>query len=106
MRTSRDGDSPRALLSVVVPCFDEEAFIGETHRRLVAILQTVPELVYRENSGKERCPVQGWNIWMVTSPDPSGRTTFTSLEDSRNFVNVLWPCFLKSKPGSIRRMVS
>ena len=35
---------PRALLSVVVPCFDEEAVIGETHRRLVATLQSVPEL--------------------------------------------------------------
>ena len=32
------------LLSVVVPCFDEEAVIRETHRRLVAILETVPEL--------------------------------------------------------------
>ena len=33
-----DGGSPRALLSVVVPCCDEEAGIGETHRRLIAIL--------------------------------------------------------------------
>ena len=32
------------LLSVVVPCFDEEAVIRETHRRLVATLETVPEL--------------------------------------------------------------
>ena len=39
-----DGGNPRALLSVVVPCFDEEAVIGETHRRLVATLQSVPEL--------------------------------------------------------------
>ena len=39
-----DGGNPRALLSVVVPCCDEEAVIGETHRRLVATLQSVPEL--------------------------------------------------------------
>ena len=39
-----NGGSPRALLSVVVPCCDEEAVIGETHRRLVATLQSVPEL--------------------------------------------------------------
>ena len=32
------------LLSVVVPCFDEEAVIRETHRRLAATLETVPEL--------------------------------------------------------------
>ena len=32
------------LLSVVVPCFDEEAVLRETHRRLVATLETVPEL--------------------------------------------------------------
>ena len=36
--------STRVLLSVVVPCFDEEAVIRETHRRLVATLETVPEL--------------------------------------------------------------
>ena len=36
--------APGALLSVVVPCFDEEAVIGKTHRRLVATLETVPEL--------------------------------------------------------------
>ena len=32
------------LLSIVVPCFDEEAVIRETHRRLAATLETVPEL--------------------------------------------------------------
>ena len=36
--------STRVLLSVVVPCFDEEAVLRETHRRLVATLETVPEL--------------------------------------------------------------
>jgi len=32
------------LLSVVVPCFNEEAVIRETHRGLVAALEKVPEL--------------------------------------------------------------
>ena len=36
--------STRVLLSIVVPCFDEEAVIRETHRRLAATLETVPEL--------------------------------------------------------------
>ena len=34
----------RALLSVVVPCFDEEAVVPETHRRLAAVLGEVPDL--------------------------------------------------------------
>ena len=32
------------LLSVVAPCFNEEAVLRETHRRLVATLEAVPEL--------------------------------------------------------------
>ena len=39
-----DGGSPRALLSVVLPCFNEEAVLRETHRRLVSTLEGVPEL--------------------------------------------------------------
>ena len=31
-----------SLLSVVVPCFDEEAVFSETHRRLVAALERIP----------------------------------------------------------------
>ena len=31
-------------LSVVIPCFDEEAVIRKTHGRLVAVLEAVPEL--------------------------------------------------------------
>ena len=33
-----------ALLSVVVPCFEEEAVLPESHRRLAAVLAGVPEL--------------------------------------------------------------
>ena len=36
--------APGTLLSVVVPCFDEEAVVRETHRRLVATLESVPDL--------------------------------------------------------------
>ena len=37
-------EAARVLLSIVVPCFNEEAVIRETHRRLVATLDTVPDL--------------------------------------------------------------
>ena len=37
-------DRAGTLLSVVVPCFNEEAVIGETHRQLVSALEQVPEL--------------------------------------------------------------
>ena len=37
---------PATLLSVVIPCFNEEAAIGETHRRLVATLDAVPEFTF------------------------------------------------------------
>ena len=45
------------LLSVVVPCFDEEAVIRETHRRLTAVLGEVPdldfELVYVDDGSRD-----------------------------------------------------
>ena len=47
----------RTLLSVVVPCYDEEMIIGETHRRLVAALETVPaldfELIYVDDGSHD-----------------------------------------------------
>ena len=51
----------RALLSVVVPCFDEEAVIGEAHRRLAAALGTLPggmdfELVYVDDGSRDATP--------------------------------------------------
>ena len=49
--------APADRLSVVVPCFDEEAVIGETHRRLVATLEAVPdldfELVYVDDGSRD-----------------------------------------------------
>ena len=45
------------LLSVVVPCFDEEAVLAETHRRLVAALERVPaagfEIVYVDDGSRD-----------------------------------------------------
>ena len=47
----------RPLLSVVVPCFDEATVISETHRRLVAVLDTVPdldfELIYVDDGSRD-----------------------------------------------------
>ena len=46
-----------ARLSVVVPCFNEEAVIRETHRHLVAALEKVPhldfELVYVDDGSRD-----------------------------------------------------
>ena len=47
----------RSLLSVVVPCFDEEAVVRETHSRLIAVLGEVPdldfELVYVDDGSRD-----------------------------------------------------
>ena len=47
----------RTFLSVVVPCFNEEMVIGETHRRLVATLENVPaldfELIYVDDGSRD-----------------------------------------------------
>ena len=47
----------RALLSVVVPCLDEEAVIAETHRRLAATLEQAPgvdfEIVYVDDGSRD-----------------------------------------------------
>lgn len=50
--------APKALLSVVVPCFDEEAVIELTHQRLVAVLGADPtldlEIVYVNDGSRDR----------------------------------------------------
>lgn len=49
------GSAP--LLSVVVPCFDEEAVVAETHRRLAAALEQAPgvdfEIVYIDDGSRD-----------------------------------------------------
>lgn len=38
--------SPRKLLSVVVPCLDEEKVIRRTYNRLVEVLESIPDIEY------------------------------------------------------------
>lgn len=51
----------RTLLSVVVPCFNEEAVIQETHRRLGAVLNDLSamdyEIVYVDDGSRDRTPL-------------------------------------------------
>ena len=48
---------PPALLSIVIPCFDEETVIGETHRRLVATLEAILglgfEILYVDDGSRD-----------------------------------------------------
>ena len=44
MKADRTNPDVPTSLSVVIPCFDEEAVIRKTHGRLVAVLEAVPEL--------------------------------------------------------------
>ena len=52
-----EGGRVRSLLSVVVPCFNEEEVLLETHRRLVAALEEIPdldfELVYVDDGSRD-----------------------------------------------------
>jgi dolichol-phosphate mannosyltransferase len=51
----------RMLLSVVVPCFNEEEVIQETHRRLTAVLRTLDdadyEIIYVDDGSRDRTPL-------------------------------------------------
>lgn len=53
----RDGE---ALMSVVLPCFNEEAVLPETHRRLVNVLEKIPslgfELIYVDDGSHDATP--------------------------------------------------
>ena len=55
--SSREKSPSFVLLSVVVPCFNEEAVIPETHRRLVNVLENVPgidfEIVYVDDGSHD-----------------------------------------------------
>ena len=60
MGTSRMGgtESIRGLLSVVIPCFNEEVVIQTTHRRLIESLERIPkldlEIVYIDDGSRDR----------------------------------------------------
>jgi polyisoprenyl-phosphate glycosyltransferase len=47
----------RKLLSVVVPCYDEETVIAETHRRLAEVVDAIPEmsaeLIYVDDGSRD-----------------------------------------------------
>ena len=51
----------RQLLSVVVPCFNEEAVLRETHRRLTSVLGSLQqldyELIYVDDGSRDRTPL-------------------------------------------------
>ena len=51
------GRGESVLLSVVVPCYDEEAVVRETHRRLAAVLEGAPglafEIVYVDDGSRD-----------------------------------------------------
>ena len=55
--SSRKEDQSLVFLSVVVPCFNEEAVIPETHRRLVAAIEKAPgidfEIVYVDDGSRD-----------------------------------------------------
>jgi glycosyltransferase involved in cell wall biosynthesis len=60
MNASRTGDAEShcVLISVVIPCFDEEEVIVMTYRRLVDVLETIPradfELVFVDDGSRDR----------------------------------------------------
>jgi dolichol-phosphate mannosyltransferase len=47
----------RTFISVIIPCYNEEAVIGEAHRRLVATLTSIPEsafeLIYVDDGSRD-----------------------------------------------------
>lgn len=57
-RPSGSGAAPRPLLSVVVPAFNEEAVLAETHRRLTATLggraELEYEIIYVDDGSRDR----------------------------------------------------
>ncbi len=54
-------NSPQSLLSVVVPCYNEEEVLGETHRRLTEVLSQpgLPryELIYVDDGSRDTTPL-------------------------------------------------
>jgi dolichol-phosphate mannosyltransferase len=56
-----DARRPPPVLSVVVPCYNEEAVIGETHARLTGALEKLPggvafEVVYVDDGSRDETP--------------------------------------------------
>ena len=75
----------RQLLSVVVPCYNEEAVLHETHRRLGAVLEALAaaegldyEVVYVDDGSRDRTPLL---LQQLQAGDPRVRV----VRFSRNF---------------------
>lgn len=70
------------LLSVIVPCYNEDATVGEFHRRSIAVLEQVKdisfELIYADDGSRDQTPEQ---LRQLQAGDP--RVRVVSL--SRNF---------------------
>src|SRR5437868_8525498 len=49
------------LLSVIIPCFNEEVVIRETHKRLTGVLARLPdleyELIYVDDGSRDQTPL-------------------------------------------------
>jgi dolichol-phosphate mannosyltransferase len=56
----RPFEEDEMLLSIVVPCYNEEAVLPELHRRLVAVLEQIEELsfelIYTDDGSNDRTP--------------------------------------------------
>ena len=54
---TREAESRRVLISVVVPCFNEEEVIATTYQRLVEVLETIPtadfELIFVDDGSRD-----------------------------------------------------
>ena len=75
------------LISIVVPCYNEEGVIAETHRRLLQVLNAQSgiesEILYIDDGSRD----QTWPI-LQTLPS-SERVTIRALTLSRNFGHQL-----------------
>ena len=79
MATSRP--QPHGLLSIVIPCHDEEAVIEATHRRLVEVLPATGmpfEIIYVDDGSRDRTLAR---LEAIAAADPRAEV----LELARNF---------------------
>ncbi len=107
------------LLSVVVPCYNEEAVIGETHARLVEELERLEgaefELVYVDDGSRDGTPSA---LRALSEGDARARVVRLSrnfghqvavtagLEHSRGQAVVIIDADLQDPPAVIREMVA
>ena len=115
-RSASSGAAP--VLSVVVPCFNEEEVLRETHRRLLQALESIDmelEIVYVDDGSRDGT---GWILHELSSSDPRVRvvrfarnfghqTAVTAgIDHSRGDAVVLIDADLQDPPDVIPRMVA